>query len=208
MITILLLVLPLYINDLFIYIFKETPLIVWALDPLWFVVYPVCLIPFLYRRGEISLEDMGLASGLRVRDILFGLVLASVLFLLFQLFLTPFFMEQFPQRFHQGYSFPPNEPYRSILIWYSAITAGVHEEIVYRGIVTSKLLQRFRSKAWVLILSCAVFAGIHWGEGLGKLIWTFLWAIPLTLWFLKSRNIWGPVSCHVAYGFVVYYWPK
>lgn len=85
----------------------------------------------------------------------------------------------------------------------SVTIAVLAEEIFWRGLILTLLLERFRPASAILI-GCAIFAAAHLGSG--------TWLIPLAsfgvvlLWnilFAYTRNLTAPFVCHLLFDLLV-----
>lgn len=199
-----LLIWPLYFNDLYLIPIGNDWLgLLWALDVVFFFLIPAATLLWLFRTKRVLPSAIGLTAPFRFLSVVAGLALCYVLLVVVHGMLLPR-VNSLPGRLFMGYGFPPAQPLRLGLMLYAALSAGILEEIVYRGVVTTELEKHIRSPVAVVCLSCLVFAGIHWGEGPGKVLSTFVWAIIPTIWFLKRRTLWGPMVCHALYDFLVF----
>lgn len=79
------------------------------------------------------------------------------------------------------------------------MSAGILEEIIYRGIVMGQLEKSGLSSSRTVLLSCLIFGGIHWGGGPASVIATCLWAIIPSVWYVRTRDLYGPIICHILY---------
>jgi membrane protease YdiL (CAAX protease family) len=202
---ILLLVWPLYLNDIYLICLDNTHIgLLWILDILFYFMIPVATIIWLESKGKISLSAYGLTKLPHPNSIIKGITLCLTLIIVFKFYLGPIINGLMPGKLFYGYIFPESQPFRFIIILYASLSAGVLEEIVYRGVVTTELRKHIQSKLLLVIFSCFIFAGIHWSEGPAKVTQTFIWAIIPTIWFLKERNLWGPIVCHFLYDFMIY----
>jgi membrane protease YdiL (CAAX protease family) len=157
----------------------------------------------MVKHGHVSLCDMGLAKAPHVISIIAGAGLC-VFLLLPMAYLHIHLKAIAPWRLFAGYGFPSQQPLRFIVIAYAALSAGILEEIVYRGVIVSQLRKHLKSGAVVVFLSSAVFAGIHWGEGPAKLVETFIWGIILSSWFYRTRTLWSLMTCHSLHGLITF----
>ena len=200
----LLLVWPLYLNEF--YLIPLTRLgnlrVLWGLDLLVYCAIPVATLLWIFRSGQLSRQELGIASpewhtdpaGLKrfALDLAGALVICALPVWLLENHLWPLLKDtafnQPPWKLFDGYEFPSREPWLTLSIIYAALTAGVLEEVIYRGAITS-LLRRHIKGFWPLVAaSSAVFAGIHWGEGPARLLYTFIWGILPTIWYLKRAT--------------------
>jgi len=204
-IIILLLLWPFYLNDFYLIALQNSNLpLLWQLDLVFYFLIPTATLTVLFLTGRCSLRETGLKSpvtGLCVTGGMFWLA-GSIIF--FHWLLDPMLAGAIPGHLFGGYDFPADQPWRFIVIAYASLTGGVLEEVICRGIVTTELKRHIRSAPLVVVLSCALFAGIHWSEGPARLISTGLWAVIPTIWFLRSGSLWGQMIAHVGYLLVLY----
>ncbi|MBN1673605.1 MAG: CPBP family intramembrane metalloprotease [Kiritimatiellae bacterium] len=202
---ILLLVWPLYLNDLYLIALGDAhPGVLWTLDVLFFLVIPVITIVCLAKSRVISLREVGFPGRVSVVSVLAGVGVCALLIVVDRWQLHWWLRSVFPARLHPGYEFPEAQPLRGIVIVYAALTAGFLEELVYRGILTTELKKHIRSTTLVVVLSGLIFGGIHWGEGIAAVLDTFAWSLILAVWYVKRRRLWGPITCHVLYDLLIF----
>ncbi len=200
-----LLVWPLYLNDLYLIALGNTRLgLLWTLDVVFFMLIPVATLVWLFKSEIISLQEIGLALPPKIVSILAGFGLCALLIVLFEWNLHPWIESLLPWKLFSGYDFPKQQPLRGFVIAYAVVSAGFLEEIMFRGVVISQLMKNGKSAVFAVVISCLIFAGAHWGEGFGKLVWTALWGIAPAIWFVRSKNLWGPITCHTTYLFLIY----
>jgi membrane protease YdiL (CAAX protease family) len=202
--NIILVVWPFFANDLYmIFLGNDTPVLYWTLDVIFFLTIPTVTLICLVKRNRLTLEDLGIATRPGFGEMAFGLALCVALLIVREP-LLPWLKQVLPWSLSHGYGFPVSEPFHTGLIIYAALTAGILEEIIFRGMVTSELLKRINNPVVVAIISLVIFAAIHWSQGPFKLTWTFIWGVVPTIWFLKTRSVWGLIVCHVLYDLVVF----
>ena len=202
---ILLLVWPLYCNDLYIIPLQGNQQSIgwWGIDLIFRCLVPLATLWYLFKNNHVTRAEAGLAQRASFSQILAGALLAGVLFIVSRRIVEPWLWDLLPYgEFFSGYTLPDQTLYAFLILLYFVTVTGVLEEIVYRAVVTSQLEKMIPSKTAVIICSCLIFAGIHWSEGLAKVVFSFLFALPLTLWYLKTRKIWGMIVCHALYDFL------
>lgn len=80
---------------------------------------------------------------------------------------------------------------------YFAITAGVVEEYVFRGLLASVCGHYFRRNSWVFVMASTLsFAAIHWGGGLANVVAAFIQGILLTVVYLRCGDLRIPLLAH------------
>lgn len=102
------------------------------------------------------------------------------------------------------------------LIWFTAecLAIGLFEELAFRGVIflmfAEKRYTTRKGLFWSLILTSAVFGGVHlvnvlMGAGIGPTIlqigYSFLIGAMCSVVLLKTRNIWICVMLHAIYDF-------
>lgn len=102
------------------------------------------------------------------------------------------------------------------MIWFAAecLAIGLFEEFAFRGVIfllfAEKRYTTRKGLFWSLILSSAVFGGVHlinifMGAGIGPTIlqigYSFLIGAMCSVVLLKTRNIWLCVALHAIYDF-------
>jgi membrane protease YdiL (CAAX protease family) len=80
--------------------------------------------------------------------------------------------------------------HRPWLMFFTALTAGVTEELIFRAYILTRLAQVIRNKYLPVIISAFTFAALHYGyRNLGELIFVFLIGILFGAYYQKYRNI-------------------
>lgn len=102
------------------------------------------------------------------------------------------------------------------LVWFGleCLAIGLFEELAFRGVIFLMFAERRyasrRGLFWSLILTSAVFGGVHLinallGGGIGGVIlqigYSFLIGAMCSVVLLKTRNIWFCVLLHAVYDF-------
>ena len=200
-----LLVWPLYLNDLYLIPLDNERLgLLWSLDLLFFFAIPTVTLLILIKRGRIKTSEIGLEGLPKALDFLVGAAICAILLPTVSHFLLSMLEAIFGGRLFVGYDFPDQQPVRWILIVYAALSAGILEEIIYRGVVISELERASLSPVLAVTISCLIFGGIHWGEGLGKVLAMAIWSVPFAIWFVRKRSVWAPIIAHSLYNLLIY----
>lgn len=83
------------------------------------------------------------------------------------------------------------------LIFFSAITAGITEEFIFRGYILSRLSYFFKNKHIAVILSALMFAFIHLAyKTVNELLFAFLIGLIYGYFYQRYRNITVLVIVH------------
>jgi len=89
------------------------------------------------------------------------------------------------------------------LIYVSAITAGVTEELLFRGYLMPRLKILLKSSTSAIILSSLFFALLHYGWGtVNQIIGPFYIGCVFAVFYQKYRNIKVLIICHTLYDLI------
>ena len=91
-----------------------------------------------------------------------------------------------------------------VMVFFYAITAGVYEEIIFRGIYT-KLFEGYFKQKWLFFsFGALLFASAHWCNGPVNLIHTFAWGMIALVIYFYRRKLLSLMLMHAAYDVVTY----
>ena len=89
------------------------------------------------------------------------------------------------------------------MIFFLALTAGVTEELIFRGYLLTRLSQWFKNEVAAVIVSSLLFAGLHYKYGsLRELIFTFLIGMIFSIYYIKYRNIKAIIVTHFLIDYI------
>ncbi len=193
---------PWFLNDLYLIALRsrENLALLWALDALFYAAIPTTTLCVLLLRGHLSAEAIGLRlRPSHVLDILLSAVVVLPLVILFEGELRPSLESCMGLRLCTGYTFPEGDLIELSLRAYASFSAGILEEIAYRGLLFVSLRRFFNSDLAVVTIGALVFSAAHWCQGPVQLVLTFLWAFIPGIWYVFRRSLAGPIALHVAY---------
>lgn len=194
-----------FINDIYLIFIQSSNLkLLWSLDIVFFTFIPVVTIIYLYKKKYLSSEEIPFSVPIKLKHILLGFILCLTMYIVDYSFFGLLLRNSLPGGLFTGYPFPSDEPYRIITILYASISAGIIEEVIFRGIVITRLSKHIQSTFYLVIISCLFFALIHWGQGVGKVVDVFIFSIIPTLWFIKTRQLWGNIVYHTSYNLLIF----
>lgn len=80
---------------------------------------------------------------------------------------------------------------RPLLLVFTALTAGVTEEIIFRGYILTRLSLLFKNRYILpVIISSLLFSALHYGyKSLREYIFAFLIGVVFSVYYQKYRNI-------------------
>lgn len=167
--------------------------LLYILQALVMIAVPVFAWKVIIKR---KLGDMGLTR-LRVKELLWGLLLGAVSITLVFLLLMAFGVV----RVVSWTPVPSADTYLYLVIF---ILVGVSEEVFFRGYSVSALRQT-RSIPVIFIASSLVFALMHAanpGFNFSAFINIFIIGLLFTYAYMKSGNIWMPIGFHITWNYV------
>lgn len=89
------------------------------------------------------------------------------------------------------------------MIFFIALTAGVTEEVIFRGYLLTRLSQWFKNNVAAIIVSSLLFAALHYKYGnLRELIFTFLIGMIFSIYYIKYRNIKAIIVTHFLIDYI------
>ncbi len=92
------------------------------------------------------------------------------------------------------------------LIFVTAITAGVVEELTFRGYLIPRLIVLVKSPAVAILLSSVLFGLLHFGYGtVIQIIGPFFIGFIFALYYYKFRNIKVLIFCHIMWDVMAIY---
>ena len=152
----------------------------------------------------INYKKEKLSFGLSIKNLKYVIwtpliYLITIILLLFvgllnQYLLTNFFdIEIKPQEILEKFKELENSFEISIFIIGSAVVAPIYEELLFRGIIFPKLIQK-TNFAIALLLSSLIFAVLHFH--LSALLPLFVLSIILSITYLYTSTIWASISLH------------
>jgi len=89
------------------------------------------------------------------------------------------------------------------MIFFIALTAGVTEELIFRGYLLTRLSQLFKNNAVAIIVSSLLFSALHYKYGsYRELIFTFLVGALFSVYYMEYRNIKALILAHFLIDFI------
>lgn len=165
-----------------------------AADVLGFVVLPVAAMVLGWRLGWITPVGLGLRwDGVRATDPLLLLTFVAIV-----------------DRLYQGWAWQLGLPAERLvadcnpfpaaplaLLLYGAITAGIIEELVYRGLFW-RLCARFPCADLLYLgLGPLLFALVHWEQGLPGLLRSWMLGVLFAALYRWRAQLWPLIAAHI-----------
>lgn len=202
---------PLLLNDLYLPLVPgDAHRLNLVLDVLVYIAWQSTVIYLAFQARWFSVGDLGITSEDLPRQVLWGIMLLILVLLLYVMLL--FALKYAERLFHTGLSFTwyfPLPDWKPVPVFfyvlYLSITAGVYEEIVYRGMVIS-LLRRVTSRRWALVLGSAlIFTAIHWSNGPQTWAEAFVFGSLWAFLFIRRGRLIPIMIAHFLYDFIGIY---
>lgn len=90
-----------------------------------------------------------------------------------------------------------------MMIFFVALTAGVTEELIFRGYLLTRMMQLFKNNIAAIVVSSLLFSSLHYKYGsYRELIFTFLIGIVFSIYYIKYRNIKPIIIAHFLIDFI------
>ena len=200
---------PFFINGAINPIIYPHPWLYWGFELLSWLVLPAIVFSLAVRKGGLRAGDIGLTAQVRGRRRLALLLVLCVVAGPFDLLLYShayaFFRELFPAEplFSYQTIVPEHGVLRVIVAAYLGLSAGLVEELYFRGLFFS-ISCFFRTPTTVyLAFSPVLFSLVHWEGGLSNLFATYIFGLISALVFVLIRNLWPLIIGHV---YTDYFW--
>jgi len=197
---------PYFLNDLYLIPLTRSanlPLL-WGLDVVFFCLIPAATLLVLFRRGYLRPAQIGLREWPDRTGWLIAIGAALAAHVVMTLNLEPFFHAELCCRVCGGYPFPAAGLAKWGTIFYAALSAALLEEIIFRGILINRLRLYIQHPWVIVIIAAAVFALIHWCQGPGKLVSTFLMGILSILIYLRRGRLSEAMVSHLIFNILAF----
>ena len=204
--------LPLLLNDFYLPLVPEDAVTLdLVLDVIIYIGWQTSIIYMAWQAGWFTFSDIGFKREGIGREVLLGLGLLVIVFVTFILvLLVGMFIDlQFGLELSSRWYFPVPEnwhPAKAFLyVFYLSITAGVFEEIIYRGIVIRQLDSVTRSDLLKVVLSTLLFVLIHWSMGPQTWIEAGLFGALWAYIFIRTDSLVPNIVAHFLYDLITIY---
>jgi membrane protease YdiL (CAAX protease family) len=180
------------------------PALYWSFEVVCWIVIPAAVFAFLARRG-LRAADLGLHTRIFGRDSV-GLVVLACLVLcpidaVGYAKVYGYFRTILPDEgmFKYQSVMPEDGAARALAALYFALSAGIVEELYFRGL----LFKALASTPLYLVLSPLLFAAIHWESGPANAAGAYVFGLFSAAVFVAIRNLWPLIAGHI---FTDYIW--
>jgi len=99
---------------------------------------------------------------------------------------------------------PGSQPGRLLAAAWFALTAGVVEELIYRGYCWQLCRDLAHPRAWFLLPGPLLFASVHWEAGLAAVFVAWAFGVMAAVLYLVLRNLWPLIVAHAVTDFIAF----
>lgn len=200
---------PMLLNGFYNPALASHPARFWQVEFLGFAALPLAVYIYGRARGLFANADIGLSTRVLSwnNPVLFAacvIVLPIVMLKLDGLFLdwaVRLLPPNASPEFDYRQMIPPPGPRTGLLrllaVLYMALSAGLVEELLFRGLFRRMLPAGVAGAIAFVVLSPPMFALVHWEGGPTKLLYCYLWGISTCLMYLGTRNLWPLIVGHM-----------
>ena len=184
-------------------LYALSPALYWIFDFLKFVVVPTAAALVLAKRYGLRPKDYGL-RGIAEHET-WGHFIGLTIFLALILNLTYYatwhiaWLLLRPEALPFYQEINPKGVLRIPVTLYMGVTAGLVEEVLFRGLPLLYLERRFPKslprKRYVLG-TALLFGLVHWGDGSHQVIATFAFGVLAAALYLRLRDLWPLITAH------------
>ncbi|MEJ5362214.1 MAG: CPBP family intramembrane glutamic endopeptidase [Spirochaetota bacterium] len=195
---------PLLLNDFYLPLLpQDATKLNLVLDILVYIGWQSTLLYVAYQAGWFSWSNLGI-NVKQLKQWLWGVVLFVVVFFLYTLITIAFMYAKnkygITIKSFWYFPLPQWQPvYVFLYVLYLSITAGIYEEIIYRGIAIHQL-KTFTSNTFLLVaVSTLLFVAIHWSMGPGTWIEAGLWGALWAYLYIRTHSLLPIMIAHFLY---------
>ena len=181
----------------------------WGFEIFSWVLLPLSIFLYLFKYRGITPTYLGLhgkVNGKENSEYLTSICLLMI-FISYPLYLTSNFIAGHivvPSQplFLYASVQPPSPFFKLLTALYYAMTAGIVEELYYRGIFFRIVQKLSHPRIFYLTLSPALFAIAHWEQGIQNILSTWIYGFVFCMFFLRFRNLWPLILGHIITDFI------
>ncbi len=198
-------ILPFELNGFYNQYLFFYPRLYWLVEIISWIILPIGILMWGIHRRLFTFSDIGfhtrIANQKNIPVFILCLLFIPVITLTFYSVLGVIgrslsAINYGAQAFSYNLIVPKHGFNRFVVLVYMAVSAGVVEEIYYRGIFRKIFSHGWINNCGYVLLSSIVFSSIHWEGGIIKLLITFCDGILLAIIYLLTGNLWPLILGH------------
>ena len=184
----------------------------WIVELFTWTVLPLIGIYWIVKKTSFTLGDIGL----RLKTTTSKLPIILALAVVSVLFASPLYIKSWhaatvifdENYFHYGFEYTdviPSSGYMhyAVALFFS-LSAGIVEEIYYRGILRLFWGNNNRSILSYILVSSLIFSSIHWEGGIYNLFATFSFGVFMSILYLCSKSLVPGILGHAYSDWLIY----
>jgi membrane protease YdiL (CAAX protease family) len=201
----LILAMPLLLNDFYMPFVKSNSKLGIILDLLVYVCWQSSVIFLAYKAKWFTIPDLGIYFKNLKKQILWGLLFAviallvSLLIFIFQIQIQ----EIAGIVLSDSLYYEPDPNWKTwqtgIYAVYLSLSAGIFEEVVYRGIAISQLKKISNNTLFLVLTSTCLFVAIHWSAGVVTLMEAAVFGSFWAYIFIRNGRLLPLILAHFLY---------
>lgn len=196
-------IIPFFINGFYNPYLSDNPFWFWALDILTWIILPIICFSFLGYKRALTFEETGIKiPKSKYMSIFFiSLLMCPIAYFTYKysdnvgkiIFPINYISNKFSYN-----QLMPETGYQKLLVGlHFSITAGLVEELLYRGLFKKVITYFTERKLYFVILSSLVFSSVHWEGGIQNLFPSFITGLLFAIVYVKTKSLWPCIIGHI-----------
>lgn len=203
---------PLLLNGFYNGILIRSPFFYWTVELVTWVLVP-CGLLYVYRRMGGAYRDLGLVCPRSVGEVCTVVLLVCIWAVILvgafrggQSWGESIFERNYLKLAFNYGSLIPDSGWRATVIWiYFSLTAGIVEELFFRGMLRRIFGPGWRSTVFFVVVSTVLFSVIHWENGVNDLLATGAVGLLVGICYVWHRTILIPMIAHAVANLVLFW---
>lgn len=195
--------LPLFLNGFYNGIIAQSAIFYWPVDLITWILVP-CLLMYLYRIRGGKFRALGFIWPIFGFDIFkIFIYIAIWSFILLSAFKIgrsageSLFDRNYLKTGFSYINLIPNTGFGGIAVWiYFSLTAGIVEEVFFRGLLRRFFAQNRMGAVFFVVTSTVLFSAIHWENGVNDMLATAAFGFGACVCYSLHGNILVPITAH------------
>lgn len=204
--------LPLFVNGFYNRHLVGSALLYWTVEFSTWLLLPGILM-WLFKRAGGRFQDLGLTLpastkawvGFMAYSVLLSVLLHAAYTIALEQSRAIFPVNKLAVHFSYR-SIIPTEGVGKIAVWiYFSLTAGVVEELFFRGLLKHVFAETAWGKIAFVLTSTVLFASIHWENGVREIFATGCTGLVASIAFLSYRNVIPLMIAHTVTDLITFW---